>query len=160
MSSFVSLYRYNGWANEQVMAVAGQLTSEQLNGPVEGMYGSILDTAAHLFGVEENFRLLMTGKDAKYPDKPDAGTIRQRLAANNAEFERFVANLTNDDLARKFRVPWFKRDFTVEDGLLQTIVHSTEHRADLCGAMTRAGLKTPPIDYIAWAIESGRSSPA
>jgi uncharacterized damage-inducible protein DinB len=160
MSSFVSLYSYNGWANEQVLAVAEQLTAEQLNGPVEGMYGSILDTAAHLLGVEENFRLLMTGKDAKYPDKPDARTIRQRLAANNAEFERFVADLTNADLARTFRVPWFKRDFTVEDGLLQTIVHSTEHRADLCGAITRAGLKTPPIDYIAWAIEAGRSSPA
>lgn len=159
MSSLASLYRYNGWANDQVMAVAEQLTAEQLGGPVEGMYGSILDTAAHLLDVEENFRLLMTGKDARYPDKPDAGTSRQRLAANNVEFERFVANLTNDELARTFRVPWFKRDFTVEDGLLQAAVHSIEHRADLCGALTRAGLKTPPIDYIAWAIETGRSRP-
>lgn len=159
MSTFASIYRYNGWANDQVMAVAEQLKPDQLTGPVEGMYGSVLDTAAHLLGVEENFLLLMSGKEAKYPDKPDAGTIRQRLAANSAGFESFVANLTNDDLARRFPVPWFKREFTVEDGLLQAIVHSTEHRADLCGAITRAGLKTPPIDYIAWAIEAGRSLP-
>ncbi len=157
MSTFASLYQYNAWANEQVLAVAEQLQSEQLTGPVEGMYGSILDTAAHMLGVEENFLLLMSGKEAKYPDKPGMATIRQRLAANGAGFESFVANLTGEELARRFLVPWFKREFTVEDGLLQAIVHSTEHRADLCGALTRAGLKTPPIDYIAWAIETGRA---
>lgn len=159
MSIFASVYRYNGWANDQVLAVAEQLDPDPLTGPVEGMYGSILDTAAHMLGVEENFLLLMSGKDAIRPDKPDMGTIRQRLAADSLAFENFVANLTNEDLARRFIVPWFKREFTVEDGLLQAIIHSTEHRADLCGALTRAGLKTPPIDYIAWAIETGRSRP-
>lgn len=159
MSIFTSVYRYNGWAHDQVMGVAEQLDPTQLRGPVEGMYGSILDTAAHMLGVEENFLLLVSGKEAKYPDKPDVRTIRHRLAANSLGFEDFVANLTSEDLTRRFVVPWFKREFTVEDGLLQAIVHSTEHRADLCGALTRAGLKTPPIDYIAWAIEAGRSRP-
>ena len=160
MSIFASVYRYNAWANDQVFAVAEQLQADQLTGPVEGMYGSILDTAAHLLGVEENFLLLMMGQGAKRPDKPDMATIRQRLAVNAQGFETFIANLTSDDLARAFVVPLFKREFTVEDGLLQAFVHSTEHRADLCGALTRARLKTPPIDYIAWAIETGRSRPA
>ncbi len=160
MSTIASLYQYNAWANDQVLAVAEQLQAEQLTGPVEGMYGSILDTAAHMLGVEENFLLLMSGKEAKRPDKPDMTTIRRRLAANGVGFERFVANLTGEDLTRPFLVPWFRREFTVENGLLQVIVHSTEHRADLCGALTRAGLKTPPIDYIAWAIETGRSHQA
>jgi len=158
MSTIASLYEYNAWANERVMQVAEQVSSEQLAGPVEGMYGSILDTAAHLLGVEENFLLLMSGGETKRPDKPDIPTIRQRLAASGAGFDRFIANLKGDELARRFTVPWFKRQFTIEDGLVQVCIHSTEHRADLCAALTRAGLKTPPIDYIAWAIEAGRAT--
>ena len=160
MGTFASLYRYNGWANDQILSVAEQLKSDQLTGPAEGTYGSIVDTAAHVLGVEENFLLLMSGNEARRPDKPDIATIRRRLAASRVGFERFIAELTDATLTRRFRVPWFQREFTVEDGLLQAVMHSTEHRADLCAALTRAGLKIPPIDYIMWAIESGRSRQA
>jgi uncharacterized damage-inducible protein DinB len=36
----------------------------------------------------------------------------------------------------------------VRQALIQVALHSTEHRADLAGAITRLGGTPPPLDYV------------
>jgi uncharacterized damage-inducible protein DinB len=153
MDLLFNAYCYNAWANSRLGAVCAQLSREQLNAPVEGMFGSTLATLEHLATVE-----------CAYFQAMGIGTVPERPAGLEkvlAELERvgagcaaFAQSLDDDGGARRFLVPWFKREFTVQDGLFQVLTHSTEHRADIASALTRHGLTTPPIDYVMWLVEA------
>jgi uncharacterized damage-inducible protein DinB len=152
MAALERMFFYNAWANERIFAVATQLDADRLLAPIEGIYGSVLITARHLLNVEENYLRMVSGTEPAWPDEHDIATVRARLADAGTGFATFIAGLGAADLARTFRIPWFEREFTIEDGLLQAVTHSIEHRADLASAITRLGMETPPIDYIAWVM--------
>jgi uncharacterized damage-inducible protein DinB len=147
------MFLYNAWANDQILGVAAQLDPDRLLAPVEGIYGSVLITARHMLITEENYLRMLRGAQTQRLDEPDIAAVRTRLAAAGGGFAAFIAGLSPADLDRTFRIPWFEREFTIEDGLLQAVTHSIEHRADLASALTRLGIETPPIDYIAWVME-------
>lgn len=115
------------------------------------MFGSIGETFSHLLGVEQAYLEMMGGSPA-VERVPARGTenldmIRVRLPVIAAGYDRFTRTLDEGQLRREFHIPWFERDLSVADGLLQVINHSTEHRADLAGALTRIGVKTPSLEY-------------
>ncbi len=53
-------------------------------------------------------------------------------------------------LTEKFLVPWFGKEMRVEQGLMQAMTHSVQHRAGICAGIARAGLDAPNLDYIFW----------
>jgi uncharacterized damage-inducible protein DinB len=155
VQSFNRLFQHDLWANERILRCCQQLSSEQLTTPVEAMFGPIAETFSHLLGVEEAYLELMGGPE--HPDTPARGakdleSIKQRLPVIGAQYDTFTRSLDDGMLEREFSIPWFKRDLSVADGLLQVIVHSTEHRADLAAALTRLGIKTPPLDYVFFVL--------
>ena len=155
MTALSRLFAYNAWADARIFEVAGELDPAQLSLPVEGIYGSILDTTTHLLTVEENFLLLAMGQQPRYPDSPSFAQIAPRLMAVDTGLLGFVDKVTPTALGEQVHVPWMQRSFTVEDCLLQAAIHSTEHRSDLAGALTRLGRTIPPFDYIFWVVEQG-----
>jgi uncharacterized damage-inducible protein DinB len=154
MNLFSNAFRYNAWANARLGEVCQQLTPEQLNAPIEGMYGSTLATLEHLATVEcAYFQLMGIGEVRGRPTGLE--TVLAELARVGATYAAFAEALDEAGMARRFLVPWFEREFSVQDGLFQVLIHSTEHRADIASALTRFGLKTPPIDYVIWVIAAG-----
>jgi uncharacterized damage-inducible protein DinB len=96
---------------------------------------------------------------AQPPERPpafDLEALTPTAAELGESYLDLVARLDAAALASTFNVPWFKREFTRHDALLQVVTHSTAHRADLAAALTRFGIATPPIDYIVYVIDSGR----
>lgn len=148
------MFRYNAWANERILGAAAQLSQEQASAPVAGIYGSVLETARHMLGVERVYLELMGGDAPAFPEGLDAVGLNETAAALGCAYQAFIAGLSNPDLGRRFRVPWFDREFTVGDGLIQVATHSIEHRADLASAISRLGATTPPLDYIFWVMET------
>lgn len=151
MEWLTRLFEHDLWANERVLACCRELSKEQLTAPVEGMFGSVAQTWAHLTAVQQAFGQLM-GADVPAGDLPEDATdlhgIDTRLPAINAGFDRFTRSLDEAGLQRQFHVPWFGRDLSVGDGLLQVINHTTQHRTDLASAVTRFGVKPPALDFI------------
>ena len=47
-----TLYDYNAWANHRQLEAAAKLTTEQFLKPMGSIFGSILDTLAHIYGGE------------------------------------------------------------------------------------------------------------
>lgn len=156
MNYLAELCRYNAWANARILPLLEQLTAEPLTAKVEGMFGSIADTAQHLVGVERVYCTMLAGDE---PQRPEAVAISQ-LAVDAATLGQALTAIaeasTGAALDATFLVPWFQRSFTRGDGILQLVTHSTEHRADLAAALTRMGISTPPIDYVEYVIDSGR----
>lgn len=155
MTALSRLFAYNAWANTRIFEIAGELEPAQLSLPVEGIYGSILDTTTHLLTAQENFLLLAMGQQPRYPDSPSFSQIAPRLMAVDTGLLGFADKVAPAALGEHVLVPWMKRNFTVEDCLLQAAIHSTEHRSDLAGALTRLGRTIPPFDYIFWVVEQG-----
>lgn len=156
MQTLLSLFHYNVWANGRILPLLNQLSSEQLSAPVEAMFGAILDTASHLLGVERVYLQMLSDEPAQRPPAFALEALAPTSAELGAGYHDLIARLDEAALTATFSVPWFKRNFTRRDGLLQVVTHSTEHRADLAAALTRFGIATPPIDYAVYVIDSGR----
>ena len=148
METLRSLIRYNTWANARILPLVATLDEARLNAPVEAMAGSILVTAQHLIGVEQVYLQMIAGQPVKRGKPPQASALVATAASIGAAYAALLDGFAEADLDVEFRVSWFKRDFARRDGLIQAITHSTEHRADLAAALTRAGVQTPPIDYV------------
>jgi uncharacterized damage-inducible protein DinB len=153
MQTLGSLVRYNTWANARILPLLSQLGEPQLTAPVEAMAGSILETAQHLLMVEQVYLQMIGGEVATRPEPTAAAELVEAAARAGAGYAALLGTLDESSLEVQFRVPWFEREFTRRDGLIQAITHSTEHRADLAAALTRAGVTTPPIDYVVSVIE-------
>jgi uncharacterized damage-inducible protein DinB len=156
MNYLTELCRYNAWANSRILPLLGDLTAEQLRTPMEGIFGSVTDTANHLVAVERVYCEMLAGKMPDRPEEMPAAELAGSAATLGATLVALADASDGASLDVTFEVPWFKRSFTRGDGMLQLVTHSTEHRADLCSALTRLGVTTPPIDYVQYVIASGR----
>jgi uncharacterized damage-inducible protein DinB len=154
MDGLRRIFRYNAWANARILDAATQLDAARAAAPVEGIYGSVLDTARHMLGVEHVYLEMMGASPPGFPDAPDASALAITAAAIGAGYTAFLDALSEGELQRRFRVPWFDREFSLRDGLTQVATHSIEHRADLASAISRLGVSTPPLDYVVWVIET------
>ncbi|OAI40289.1 hypothetical protein AYO38_06135 [bacterium SCGC AG-212-C10] len=149
-------FQYDAWATDRLLTVTALLDETQLNQKVDGMFGSTLDTWRHQIQVSYVYHRMIFGG---LPEREFAAAPLPELVEVAATlgplYDEATTNLGEGELQRKFNVPWFERDFSVEDGLFQVITHSIEHRADIASALSRFGLETPPIDYVMWWYLSG-----
>ena len=149
MSLFDDLFEHNDWASQQLLAVTGELTQEQLDAPMPQLGGSILDLFGHLAQVEAAILSLMTGK-ARPPRVDRSHAEVKALLAENAEGYREALPSLLQRLEATFEVPWFQRSFSVEQALTQVATHSVQHRAGVAAGIARAGREAPNLDYIIW----------
>ncbi len=149
MTHFSDLFEYNEWANGLVLAATDQMTPEQRAAPMPELGGSVLELLDHTARVEQAFLALMTGGDR--PPRADRAypEVKDAFAASAAGYRAALSGL-EARLGEKFFVPWFEREFTVEQGLTQVATHSVQHRAGICAGIFRAGIEPPGLDYIMW----------
>lgn len=148
MTLFVDLYDYNRWANERVLEVTGRMTDAQLTVEMPELGGSVLELLDHTARVEQVFLTLLTSGEP-----PPRGRPYEAVCQGFADSATgYAAALTGLEarMAERVTVPWFGRDFTVEQILLQVATHSVQHRAGICAGIARAGFEAPDIDYIQW----------
>lgn len=149
MTNFQDLFEYNAWANGLILAETDELSDAELTAPMDELGGPVIELLQHMAQVEAAFLGLMTGATDRPSRETEYSGIRGRLMTNSAGFLAAMPELTKR-LSEPFLVPWFKREFTLEQGLLQVATHSVQHRAGICAGIARAGRTTPGLDYIMW----------
>ncbi|MEO8541205.1 MAG: DinB family protein [bacterium] len=149
MSQFKDLFEYNQWANGIILEATDQLGAG-LETPMPELGGSALALLDHLALTEAAFLALMTGqgRPPRENDRP-YDDVRKGLRATDTGFIAAVPELETR-LGEPFDVPWFGRQFTIEQGLLQVATHSVQHRAGIAAGIARAGGKIEELDYIMW----------
>jgi uncharacterized damage-inducible protein DinB len=141
------------WATLRLFDVCASLEPEPLSTPIAGTYGSILDTLRHLVGADAWYLHVLSGGRLDSIDEDDMslGELRSVMEAHDGEWRKVLAD-----------APEAATDVTVtrDDGtqshapagvrLAQVVHHGTDHRSQICTALTLLGVEPPDIDV--WAF--------
>ena len=147
------------WATERLIDACAGLTPEQLRAPVPGTYGSILATFGHL--VSSDGWYLTFFRDWTNLIEEDADVtladMRSAIATNGAAWIDVLARgLDADSDMVEHGEGW---DFHAPLGIRinQVIHHGTDHRSQICTALTSLGVEPPEIDLWAYGEVTGRT---
>ncbi len=154
-------FAHNVWATLRLIDACAPLTAEQLETSVPGTYGSVIGTLRHL--VESDSWYLSFFRDsgiARVDGDADVGLERLRaaMAANGALWDEVLAEGQDPDrLIEEVDDGWRFRT-AVGVRLAQAVHHGTDHRSQVCTALTALGVTPPEIDVWAYAEDTGRGT--
>jgi uncharacterized damage-inducible protein DinB len=152
-------YAHHVWASLRLIDACTALSSEQLETSPNGTYGSILDTVRHLVGSDRWYLLVLTedGVPTIDEDHMDLAELRGAMEADGGYWSDFL-----DQELDPARVIVRKRNDGSETHaplgirLAQAVHHGTDHRSQVCTALTVLGIEPPAIDVWDFAESDGR----
>lgn len=158
-SSLADAFGHHVWATLQIIDTCESLRPEQLDTAVPGTYGSILDTLRHLVGADASYLHVLTDGRTALVDE-DGLDLPELRAVMEAHAEAWASVLTGDldpetvvvrrrDDGSEVHAPLGVR-------LAQAVHHGTDHRSQICTALTTLGATPPEIDVWAYAFTDDR----
>jgi uncharacterized damage-inducible protein DinB len=148
------------WATERLIDACASLTPEQLRTPAPGTYGSILDTFRHLVS-SDGWYLTFFRDWTNLVDEEDEGVtldaMRLAITTNGrAWMELLAAGPDGETDIVEHGEGW---DFHSPLGFrfAQAIHHGTDHRSQICTALTSLGVEPPEIDVWAYGEATDRT---
>lgn len=159
MSVLLMLAEHNEWANRLIFHAAVGVLEERLRDEAEG-YDSVIGILRHLVQVEHAFFELAHGRPNSRIGEEPLTDLRERCARLDRDYVAYARDLDPADAATKrFLVPWFGFEITLEEGILQPLTHAHKHRADVSMLLPRLGGEGIQMDLIQW-LDEQRGSPA
>jgi uncharacterized damage-inducible protein DinB len=152
-------FGHHVWATLRLLDACLPLTPEQLDTAVPGTYGSILATMRHLVGADASYLFVLTG--GRMPEiEEDEMDLRELRAAMEADGAAWVSLLAQDldpdaDIVRH-RDDGTDSHAPMGIRLAQAVHHGTDHRSQICTALTTLGIEPPAIDVWNFAWKDGR----
>ena len=154
-SAIRTLYQYSAWANERVLDTAAPLTPEQFAGTGAASDDSVRDTLLHILGAQ---RLWLSRWNGAAPgdrpergDVPDLAAIRAWWAAIERDTRDFVAELSDDDLARVVSYVNARGEtwaYPLWQQMIHQVNHATQHRSEVAAMLTRFGHSPGDLDFL------------
>jgi uncharacterized damage-inducible protein DinB len=150
------LYRHQAWADaEHWRAILGVPAFLQDARAKERLH--------HIHLVQRGFHAILAGGpfEITEPSDYDGPALLAWARAYHAASLPAVESLTAARLAERVTIPWFKDpplSITVEEALLQSIMHSHYHRGQNATRLRELGGEPPTTDFIVW-LWQGRPEP-
>jgi uncharacterized damage-inducible protein DinB len=153
-------FDHHVWATLELIDACSELGPQQLATSVPGTYGSILDTMRHLVNGDATYLLGLTGDRAFAieTDGMDLRELRATIEHNGAAWSAFLGKEPDVGLMVKEidEHDGYQRDASVGIRLAQALHHGTDHRSQVCTALTTLGIEPPPIDVWKFGVDTGR----
>jgi uncharacterized damage-inducible protein DinB len=152
-------FDHHVWATLRVIDACLALSDEQLATNVPGTYGSILDTMRHLVGADRGYLNLLSGGRVEPVDE-EAGSLadlRSVIEANAPVWTEVLASVSDPDVSvTRVRDDGSTSTAPIGVRLAQVVHHGTDHRSQVCTALTTLGITPPEIDVWDFADAQGR----
>ena len=150
-------YDYTEWANDRVLAAAGQLTPEQfLESDLDGIF-PIRESLAHIMLSHWAWVERWNGRTpTTYPEEsdfPDVASIRAFWSDVYTGMRAILARLDDTQLAADFTYTNFRGEtwtYPLWQQLHQVANHSTYHRGEVAALLTRFGASPGELDFLIW----------
>jgi uncharacterized damage-inducible protein DinB len=158
-SPLADAFGHHVWATLRLIDACLPLTPEQQATTVPGTYGSILDTMRHLVGADASYLCVLTGGRVAEIDEDSMGLPELRAAMETigpAWQELVGRELDPDAVVVRHRDDGTDSLAPMGIRLAQALHHGTDHRSQVCTALTTLGIEPPPIDAWAFADQDGR----
>jgi len=149
------------WATVTLIDTCTPLTTEQLDTTVPGTFGSIIATLRHLVSADTAYlELLSGGAVAVYDDEGepiDLAALRAIMEADGPAWGRLLdGDLDPDLVVVRRREDGSESHAPLTIRLAQVIHHGTDHRSQVCTALTALGITPPDIDAWSYAWKDDR----
>lgn len=147
------------WATLRVIDACIALSDEQLATTVPGTYGSILDTMRHLVGSDRGYlNLLSDGRVAMVDEESGSlADLRSVIEANGPIWTDVLTAASDPDVSvTRVRDDGSTSTASLGLRLAQVVHHGTDHRSQVCTALTSLGITPPEIDVWDFADAHGR----
>ena len=151
-------FAHHVWATLRVFDACDALNAQQLETSVPGTYGSILDTMRHIVGADSSYLFVMTRERVSNidEDRMDLAELRAVMERNGEAWSKLLAEgvdpsevlIRRWDDGSETQAPFGIR-------LAQALHHGTDHRSQICTALTTLGLEPPPIDVWDFGEQAG-----
>jgi uncharacterized damage-inducible protein DinB len=152
-------FAHHVWATLRVIDVCLDLSPEQLETAVPGTYGSILDTMRHTVGADSSYLFVMSGGTTLLIDEDhmDLSELRVATEDHGAAWSSLLAqDLDPDTVLERHRDDGSETHAPLSIRLAQAVHHGTDHRSQICTALTTLGMEPPLIDVWDFGVEDGR----
>lgn len=154
-------FGHHVWATIRVLDACASLDDAQLATTVPGTYGSIIDTLRHLVGADVFYLDVLRGGEPEPFNEAtsDIPTMRAVMEAHDPAWQRLVAgdlDPTTDVI--EYEDSGYETHAPLGIRLAQALHHGTDHRSQVCTALTALGIEPPAIDAWDFAALDGRMS--
>ncbi|MDH3306910.1 MAG: hypothetical protein OEO77_05280 [Acidimicrobiia bacterium] len=158
-SVLADAFEHHVWATLRLIGICQSLSSDHLGSEVPGTFGSIIETFRHLVGADVSYHSAISGGNVARFDASEMG-----LAALASVMERngpAWAAVLDEDLDPEQMVIRIRDDGSESHAplgvrLAQALHHGTDHRSQICTALTNRGITPPAIDVWDYAEHDGR----
>lgn len=158
-SLLADAFGHHVWATERLIDACLELSPEQLETVVPGTYGSIITTMRHIAGGDAGYLFALTGGRTSEIDEGEMGLgeLRAAMERNGVAWSEVLAQDPDPDAdCVRHRDDGTDSHAPVGIRLAQALHHGTDHRSQICTALTSLGLEPPEIDVWAFADLDGR----
>ena len=159
-SILADAFAHHSWATLRLLDACLELRDEELATTVPGTYGSILDTMRHLVGSDCGYLFVTAGVEDALIDEDhmQLPELRAVMERNTAAWSRFLETDPDPDavLVRR-RDDGSETHAPIGIRLAQVIHHGTDHRSQVCTALTSLGIEPPYIDVWDYGEQAGRT---
>ena len=148
-----AMYGHSQWTNNQLLGAAEKLSNEELNRPVPGASGSILEILVHMMGAQmawtRRFKQLDPVQPPDTVNYPGIPELRKAWEVIDATTNAYIDTVTDVDLAEviKFR-SWFgwEGESPRWQAILHQAFHQHQHRGEVAAALTALGHSPGELD--------------
>jgi len=163
---FVTMARYNAWANAKLYAEARSLSDEAYRKDVGAFFGSMHGTLNHLLVADRIWMRRFTG-EGDHPAKlnaimfDDLDSLETARKAEDERIVRYVESLTEEDFGREVSyatTSGVPHRNALGELLSHFFSHQTHHRGQAHMILTVSGVAEPrPLGLLAMYRERDRA---
>lgn len=154
-------FGHHVWATVRLIDACLELSPAQLETSVPGTYGSILETMRHTVGADANYLVALTGGRASTIEEEEMGLadLRAAMIADGVSWTALLATDPDPEvIVTRHRPDGSESHAPAGVRLAQALHHGTDHRSQICTALTSLGIEPPSIDVWDYAEQDGRLS--
>ena len=151
-------FAHHVWATLRLMDVCLELDPEQLGTTVPGTYGSILDTMRHTVGADASYLFVISGGRTPVIDEDhmDLSELRAAMEVHGGAWAQILGDGPDQDAVLvRHRDDGSETHAPVSIRLAQALHHGTDHRSQICTALTTLGIEPPLIDVWDFGLVDG-----
>jgi len=154
-------FAHNTWATIQIIDACRGLSTEELQTNVPGTRGPIIDTLRHIVSGEAVDLEIVTGVPAD-EELDHMAPEKLPVAAKElgAAWSRFLSRPIDPDepIHEIDDTDGYERTAPLAFRLAGTLNHGSDHRSQICTALTTLGVQPPKIDVMDFGIAVHRVS--
>jgi uncharacterized damage-inducible protein DinB len=151
-------FRHNTWATSQVIDACIGLNDDQLATTVPGTRGPIIETLRHIVQGDAGDLEIVTGIPAGDFEHAAPADLRSAADRNGAAWSRFLSQpIDPEEMIREVDdTDGYERTAPLAFRLAGTLNHGSDHRSQICTALTTIGVQPPRIDVMDYGISVRR----